>query len=192
MAGDKSRFVRRGGKVPADGSDPGAIVLLHEADDPAATEWGVRQVSAGFALDIDPVPIVDSMSRALLDHIRAALMSGQRPDGGGEQKALGVRAASDPDRESPHRGFNTGILADELRRTPIKSTGDEASSTIYPPTSRTAYVAAEKRRGVVLLTSAGAAGKAAADAAREAVGVILGGDKVIARPAEVTARDADK
>lgn len=192
--GADGRFIRTtGSPIPADGSGPPTVaVIVPQLDDPAVTEWGVRQVSAGFAVDLDAGVLVDAMTRGFMDHVRRSLMTGQRPDGKGEQKALSPRALADPDRESPHRGFNSGELADGIRRTAIKSTGPRASSTCYPPTSRTAYVASEQRRGVVLLTGAGAAGEAAASAAREAAAAMMSGEQVITTAAEVTARDAVK
>ncbi len=154
-----------------------------------ASGWGHRRVAAGFAIDLDAAHIVDEMTRAWLQHTRAALMAGERPDGGGPQKPLGIRASSDPDRESPHRAFNTGELADGLRRTAIKSDGQTASATVYPPTSRTAYVGREQRRGVVLLTGDGAAGEAAMAGARQAAEVMTSGRAVISDPGETTAKE---
>lgn len=156
------------GPLPADGSGPPtAIPIVEPADDaPPANGWGRRQVTAGFAIDLDAAHLVDAMTRAALLRIRDALMTGQRPDGGGEQKPLSARAALNPGRLSEHRGFASGELADGLRRTAIESDGRTARAKIFPPTSRTAYVAKEQKRGVVLLTGAGAVGEAAVAAAR--------------------------
>lgn len=196
MARPKSRSGRgpkTDGQVPADGTaPPTAVVILPQLDDPDAGEWGVRQVSTGFAVDLDAGHLVDAMTRAHLEHTRNALMSGQRPDGGGEQKPLTRQALSNPDRDSPFRGFNSGELADGLYRTPIVSTGNSATSTVQPPASRNAYVGKERKRGVVLLTGAGAAGQAAADAARETAAAMAAGQKIITNPGEVRAKDADQ
>lgn len=156
-----------------------------------ATGWGHRQVSAGFAVDLDAGHLVDAMTRAHLVHTRDAIMAGERPDGGGPQKPLGARASGNPDRESPHRGFNSGELADNLRRTEIKSDGTTASATVYPPTSRTAYVSTEQKRGVVFITGSGAAGAAAVAGAQQAAEVMASGRRVIGDPSEVAAKDAE-
>lgn len=188
--GKDGKFIRAGAKVPADGSAPPTAVTVIPARRDPEVRVGVQQVSVGFAVDFDPVAIVDAMTRAAMSKIRGAIIEGQRPDGKGAQKKLSRQALADPDRESPHRAFNTGELADNIRRTPIKSTATGASSTVLPPTSRTAYVAKEKARGVVLLTTAGAVGEAAAAAAEEALAVIADGRSIISTPAAVTAKDA--
>lgn len=189
--GPDGRWLKTDGDVPADGSgSPTVIVILPEVDDPAGLEWGTRTVSAGFAIDLDAGHLVNASTRAFLDHTRNAIMSGQRPDGGGEQKALSRQALANPDRESPHRAFNTGELADGLYRTPIKSTGPTATSTVLPPASRNAYVGKERKRGVLLLTGNGAAGEAAANAARETAKAMTNGAKIVTDPSAVTAEDA--
>ena len=119
-------------------------------------------------------------------------MEGKRPDGGGEQKPLSKQALANPDRESPHRGYHTGLLADGLYRTAIKSDGNTASSTINAPPERNAYLGKERKRGVVLLTAAGAAGEAAATAARETARVMASGAKIVTDPATVAAKDAEQ
>lgn len=184
------RWVKAGGKVPADGSAPSSAVVVIPARRDPEVKVGVQVVSVGFAVDLDPVALVDAMTRAAMAQIRGAILEGQRPDGKGPQKALSRQALSDPDRESPHRAYNTGELADNIRRTPIKSTATGASSTVLPPTSRTAYVSREKQRGVLLLTTAGAVGEAAAAAAQEALAVIAEGRSIITSPGEVRAKDA--
>lgn len=128
---------------------------------------GCRQVSTAWTVDLDPAVLVDAMTNAWLRHTREAILTGQRPDGGGPQKPLSARALADPDRESPHRGYKTGELADGLRRSAISSSGATATATCYPPISRNAYVGKEAKRGVNLITGAGAAGEAALRAARE-------------------------
>lgn len=168
---------------------PTGVVVVPAVADPSV-EWGTRQVSAGLALDLDAAILVDAMTRAHLLHARNALATGQRPDGGGEQKPLGRRALANPDRESPHRDYATGTLADGLRRTAIKSDGQTATSRVLPPTSRTAHVAKERARGVELLTAAGAAGEAALAGARAAVAAMASGRKVIHDDDEVDAGGA--
>jgi hypothetical protein len=165
------------------------VVVIPARRDPVV-KVGVQVVSVGFAIDIDPVALVDVMTRAAMAQIRGAILEGQRPDGRGAQKPLSRQALSDPDRESPHRGYNSGLLADSIRRTPIKSTATGATSTVLPPASRNAYVGAERKRGVNLITGAGAVGGAAAAAAQEALGVIADGKSIQHTPAALTAKDA--
>lgn len=178
---------------PIDPSNaPETAVVIVPAAAGVSGEWGVRQVSAGLALDLDAAILVDAMTRAHLLHTRAALATGQRPDGGGEQRPLGKRAAADPDRESPHRNFRTGELADGIYRTEIVSDGQTASCRVMPPKSRQAHVAKERARGVNLLTGDGAAGQAAIAGARAAVAAMMSGRAVIHDDAEVDAKNAGK
>jgi hypothetical protein len=193
MARERDPKPKTEGRVPADGSGPPtAVVILPQVDDPDAGEWGVRQVSAGFAVDLDAAHLVDAMTRAHLDHTRTALMEGRRPDGGGEQKPLSRQALADPDRESPHRAYNSGELADGIYRTAIKSTGSTASSSVQPPASRNAYLGKERQRGIVLLTGAGTAGEAAAKAAQATAQAMASGQKITTNPGETRAKDVDQ
>ena len=153
-------------------------------------EWGGRTIAAGFSIDLDPTILVDRMSEALLRHLRESLLTGERPDGGGEQDALSPRAAAIPGRQSQHRGYRTGVLADELHRSAIKSDGRTASCTVAPPPSRNAYVAGERRRGRELLTLKGAAGEAVAAAARAAVAEMISGEPVEKDRGDMTAKNA--
>lgn len=155
-------------------------------------EWGTRVVSAGFAVDLDAAILVDRMSRAHLVHTRAAILTGQRPDGGGAQAELGVQAASVPDRQSPFRGYRTGELADGLRRSAIESNGREASCKVLPPVSRNTYVGKERRQGRELLTLRGAAGQVVEAAARAAVAEMVSGLEVERKAGEVDAKDAER
>ena len=153
-------------------------------------EWGGRTIAAGFNIDLEPTILVDRMSEALLRHLRESLLTGERPDGGGEQAPLSARAAAIPGRQSQHRGYRTGVLADELHRSAIKSDGRTASCTVAPPPSRNAYVAGERRRGRELLTLKGAAGEAVAAAARAAVAEMISGEPVEKDRAEKAAKNA--
>ncbi len=153
---------------------PTGVVVVPAVAEPSV-EWGTRQVSAGLALDLDAAILVDAMTRGHLAHTRAALMSGQRPDGGGPQKPLGRRALADPDRASGNRDYKTGELADGIYRTAIESDGQTARARVMPPKSRQAHVAKERSRGVELLTAAGAAGEAAVAGARAAVAAMATG-----------------
>lgn len=183
-----------GRPLPADGSgDPTVIPVVPAVDTgEGGVEWGVRTVSAGFALDLDAAILVDRMSAALLRHTRESILAGQRPDGGGPQDELSARALANPDRQSPHRGYASGTLADELYRTPIESTGREASCRVLPPRSRNPYVGRERKNGRELLTLRGAAGAVVEAAAREAVAEMLTGREVDKSRGELAAKDVDK
>lgn len=168
-----------------------AVVVVPERDDLEA-EWGARCVSAGLALDMDAAILVDLMTRAHLLHTANAIAEGERPDGGGDQRALGPRAASAPGRVSGNRNYKTGELVAGLRRTEIKSDSQTASSTVLPPKSRQAHVARERARGVVLITGDGAAGQAAINGAKAAVEAMVSGRHVRVDDGEVDAGEADK
>ena len=152
-------------------------------------EWGTRVVTAGLAVDLDAGILVERMADAHLRHTRAAILAGERPDGGGPQDPLRARTLADPDRQSPHRGYKTGTLADEIYRTPIESTGNEASCRILPPRARFAYVGKERKLGRELLTVRGAAGEAAAKAAREAAVEMMTGNVIAKNGGETAAKE---
>ncbi len=185
---------RQGAKLPADGSAGPTVIPVVDAVSSGEVdlEWGVRVVSAGLAVDLDAAILVDRMSAAHLRHTRAAIIAGERPDGGGEQAPLSARALAAPNRQSDNRGYRSGELADELFRTPIESTGQEASCRILPPRSRNAYVGKERKLGRELLTVRGAAGAAVEAAAREAAAEMMSGHEVSKSRGEVAAKDADK
>ncbi len=178
--------------MPADGSGPPTSVVVVPTMDSGDVEWGVRTVSAGFAVELDAAVIVDRMSEAWLKHTRAAILSGQRPDGGGPQDELSARALSAPDRQSDNRGYRSGELADGLRRTAIESDGRTASCRVAPPVSRNAYVARERKNGRELLTLRGAAGAVVEAAAREVVAEIVTGAELDKNSTSITAKDAGK
>ena len=75
----------QGRNLPADGSaGPTVIpVVAPAAGDGPDLEWGSRVVAAGFAVDLDAAILIDAMSAAHLAHTRAAILGGERPDGGG-------------------------------------------------------------------------------------------------------------
>jgi hypothetical protein len=181
-----------GRPLVADGSGPATATVVIPATDTGddGLEWGSRVVSAGFAIDLDPVILVDAMSAALLKHTRDALMAGQRPDGGGAQAPLSARALSDPDRESPPVDSLVASRR-ELRRSDITSDGRTASCKVSPPPSRNAYIGRERRLGREFLTVRGAAGAAVEAAAREAVGEILTGNAIDKDRDELAAKDAE-
>lgn len=189
--GSDGRFIpKTGAPIKPDAAPATAIVLIPTRDD-ADVKSGTKIVTAGVAIDFDPAYIVDAMSRAHMMHTRDAIIAGERPDGQGAQRGLGPRAAT-AERISEVRNVRTGELVDGIRRTPIVSDGTVASCWVYPPLSRQAHVAREQKRGVVLLTGAGAAGKAASDAAKLCVKAMMSGRTLIADKSETTAKDADK
>lgn len=157
---------------------PTEIELTPDSNGGPVESDGCRMVSSAWVIDLDPAKLVDAATDAWLVHTRAAIIAGQRPDGGGPQKPLSARALANPDRESPNRGFKTGELADGLRRTAITSNGSTASAVCYPPVSRNAYVGKEAKRGVNLVTGAGAAGAAMLAAAREVGFAMARGEQI--------------
>lgn len=168
---------------------PGEIIPELPAVAIGPQEWGTSVVSIGFGLDLDPAILVDRMTRAVLQHTRDSILAGVRPDTGGPQKEISARAAAVPGRQSDHRGYRTGALADGIRRSKIARDGATASSRIVPPPNRNVYVAEEKKRGVNLLTLAGKSGAAAREGAREAMAEIVQGGKVPVNDREVEADD---
>ncbi len=192
MARDSSgRFLpKTGAPINPDSPPPTAVVLIPRRSD-SATKSGVQITTVGLAIDFDPGYIVDAMSRGHMIHTREAIISGERPDGQGDQRGLGPRAAT-VERISDVRNVRTGELVDGIRRTPIVSDGITASCWVYPPLSRQAHVAREARRGVVLLTGAGAAGKAAQEAGRRSIAEMMKGRELISTTAEVKANDASE
>lgn len=177
-----------GPKIDPDNAPATAVVVVEPRDD-LDVEFGTRTVTAGLALDMDAAVIVAGMAEGWLLHTRKAVTDGVRPDGGGDQKPLGARAANAPDRLSEHRNYRTGELADGLRATAIESKGQTASCRGLPPLSRQAHVVKERARGVDLITLRGAAGKAAVDGARAAVEAMLTGREVIIDAGEKEAGD---
>lgn len=165
-----------------------AIVLIEQRNDGDDGEWGATTVSAGLALDFNPAIIVDGMRRAWLKHTRESILTGQAVEGG-EADPLGRRALEAPGRQSDHRLYKTGALADGLCSDGIESNGQTATATVKPPRSRTVIVAKERRRGRNIMTTEGAAGAAAMEGARLAVEAMRTGRKVIIDPGDV---DADE
>lgn len=180
-----------GPAIDPNSAPPTAVVVVPVIEQ-VTSEWGSRCVSTGLALDLNAAILVDLMTKAHLTHTRQSIIDGVRPDGGGDQRALGPRAAAAPGRQSDHRNYKTGELADGLRRTEIQSDGQTASSTVLPSKSRQAHVARERARGVVLITGAGAAGEAAIAGARAGVEAMLSGRQVKVDDGEVDAKEAGK
>ena len=178
-------------RLPADGSAGPTVIPVVDATETGAPslEWGTRVVTAGLAIDLDAAILVEAMADAHLRHTRAAILAGERPDGGGPQDPLRARTLADPDRQSPHRGYKTGTLADEIYRTPIETTGNEASCRILPPRARNAYVGKERKLGRELLTVRGAAGEAVAKAAREVAAEMMTGNAIAKNGGEIAAKE---
>lgn len=174
---------------PGEGTN---TVIPPSTDEGDEDGWGVNTVSAGLELDVDAGAIVDRVRRRLLEHHRESLLTGQRPDGKGPMKPLSQQALNAPNRQSDHRGYRTGVLADGLRATKIEGDRREASCKIQPPTNRNVYVANELKNGVSILTLAGKAGEVAREAAGEAVAEITTGRRLKKNKGEVDAKEADK
>lgn len=138
---------------------------------------GTSVVTAGFAIDLRADALVDAMSRALLVRHRDAIASGQKPEGG-PQRPLSEGRRNDADREKPVRGYKTGHLADNLRRSKITGTTAKATAKILPPSDRNVFVALELERGVHYFSVEGEAGEAAGQAARDIVDAMAAGDAV--------------
>lgn len=134
-------------------------------------------------IDVDARAIVDVARRAILGETSENIRQGRRPDGG-PQRPLSKRTAADPKRESPHRGFRTGHMADELRATPIKGSSASAESTVAVPTDRNVFIATEAQRGVRYLGVDGPVAAAVDRAVAEAVGAMVEGRKVEAEQGE--------
>lgn len=148
---------------------PGEGQDIIPSSDPPAEKEGVRVISVGLTIGLNADTIVAGMADALLSHHRKSILSGQRPDGGGAQAKLGLKAASVPGRLTEFRGARTGHLADELHRTAITGDTAKASCKIEPPDDRIVYVRKEAKLGRQLITSNGEAGEVGRRAAKEMV-----------------------
>lgn len=148
-------------------------------------------VSAGLVLDVRADIIVDEVTSKLLKHYRRAIMAGQRAEGG-PQRPLSKGRQNDPGRESTFRGFATGHLADNLRRTTITGSTVSAKSKILPPTDRNVFIATEARRGVGYLSVEGVAGEVAREAADAAVEFLTTGMRAEEGRSEASAVEAAK
>jgi hypothetical protein len=148
---------------------PGEGQTVFPPSNPPAEKNGVRVLSAGLTLNIDARHLVNGMSQDLLTHHRASILTGQRPDGGGAQAALGLKAASQPGRLTQHRGAKTGRLADDMHRTAISGDSKHASTRLEPPGDRFVYVRKEAKHGRQLITTEGAAAEVAQGTAKRMV-----------------------
>ena len=152
-------------------------------------DWGTRVITAGLAIDLDAAILVEAMADAHLRHTRTAILAGERPDGGGPQDPLRARTLVFLDRQGTTESYTTGTLADEIYRTPIETTGSEASCRILPPRARIAYVGKERKLGRELLTVRGAAGEAVAKAAREVAVEMMTGNAIAKNGGETAAKE---
>lgn len=145
------------------------MILSNAGDGPVRME-------GDLVIDFDARALVDAGRRAIIVELREQIMEGVAPDGS-PQPPLSRRAALQP-RESQHRGYKTGELADGLRATPIKGDADAASSTILPPTNRNVVLAKEAERGHLYLEMGPRTEAAAMRAIDEAMDAMLDGRKV--------------
>lgn len=158
----------------------GTVVLSSSSDGPI-------QVSGDLVIDFDARALVDVGRRAILPVIREDIMEGRAPDGS-PQPPLSKRAALQP-RESDHRGFKTGELADGLVATAIKGTETSASCTIRGPTNRNVVLGKEAKRGRFYIAMGPRAEAAAMEAIDGAVDAMLEGRKVEMEQGEPTSRE---
>ncbi len=188
----KGRFLPRlGAKLNPDSAGDGKVVIVPPMSPPALDEdeWSFSMASLGLTIDLSAEHVCDAMRRQAIVDTREALIEGRRPDGKGAQKPLGARASSIPGRQSQHRGYKTGHLADHLRATKITGDSSRAKCRIVPPANRNVYVAQELSRGVALLTAAGAIGEGMRKAAARAVEAMCSGREVQTEDGEVEAED---
>lgn len=142
---------------------------------PGGDEWGTKVHSVGLEIDLDPAIPVHAMRVAIITSIRDSILAGERPDGKGAQKALGAKAAAVPGRQSPYRGYRTGVLADGIRSSRIKTSGTKASTKVMGPQNRNVYLAQEKKKGINYITGAGKVAIAAKEAALQVMKEVLAG-----------------
>lgn len=119
--------------------------------------------------------------------LRGQIMDGIAPDGS-PQPPLSPRAAHQQ-RDSMHRGYKSGELADGLRATAIKGTATEAESSIMGPTNRNVVLSKEAARGRYYIAMGPATEAAAMEAIGEAVDAMLDGRKVEMEQGEPTSRE---
>ena len=116
---------------------------------------GVSLEAQQLVVDLDARGLLDVVATAvLLDH-RETVIGGLRPGAGGAQKPIGQRARSRPNRLSDRRGFASGLLADEMRRTKLTGSPTAAETFIAVPPARNAFVGVEATRGIRYLSTGG-------------------------------------
>lgn len=170
-------------------SKPTPLIPPSDPTNQGDDEWGTKVHSVGLSIDLDAAIPVDAMSRAILVHLRESILEGKRPDGKGPQKKLGAKAAAIPGRQSEFRGYRTGVLADGLKRSKIKSNGKKASTRIVGPSNRNVYLASEAKKGVFLITGAGKVAEVARAAALEVLKEALKGEPIKVDDGEEKAGD---
>lgn len=191
MARGKKYVPKLGSPLTPDSPGDPTVIVPPMAEQPGGGEdgWSFNMASLGLTIDLSADILVDAMTRACLTHTREAILAGVRPDGGGSQRKLGLKAASLPGRQSPFRGFNTGQLADGIKRTRIKGSKAKASSRIVGPSNRNVYLAQEAAKGVNFLTAEGKSGEAMREAAQAAVEAMVSGREVLRDTGDVEADD---
>lgn len=181
--GWETRRARGGAALrPGEESADSGVVLVPQRQDPepAAVDGisvSTRCISASFVLDFNAGVLVDEMAKAFIGHHLEAISNGRHPRGGG-QRPLSEGRRNDPGRESKYRGYNSGHLAENLRRGKITGTTAKAKTRILPPTDRNVFLANEEKRGITYLSTEGEAGEAATAAGYAAVELLLLGKKV--------------
>lgn len=153
---------QRSGRVGKELPHAGTILVGEQASK-TSKKHSKQGLSATFVtganwdFSLDAGLLVDALTSSLLVLYRDGIMSGQRPDGSGAQPDLRARAANAKGRKGKVRGFRTGFLADNLRRSKITGSTTKASSRILPPTSRNVYLASEAKNGVSFFSVQGTA-----------------------------------
>lgn len=110
-----------------------------------------------WSFDLDAGLLVDAITTSLLTLYRQAIQRGLKPDGSGAHPPLKAGAAMVKNRKGKTRGYRTGYLADNLRRSKITGTTTKAQSRIVPPVNRNVFVATEAKRGHSYTTVSGMA-----------------------------------
>ncbi|WP_434417784.1 hypothetical protein [Nannocystis pusilla] len=147
-------------KATKDGAKVKPGVVTFAGTNKAKSRSGDTKITTTFVADIPSINtradlIVDAVTHALLVYFRQAIQSGSKPDGSGEQVRLSQAAAANPKRLGPVRGFDTGHMSDNLRRTPITGTTTNARARVLPPTDRNVFIGTEAKRGIFYLSTGG-------------------------------------
>lgn len=139
------------------------VILVNEARNAGTKKNPKSGITAQFvgqsdwSFSLDAGLLVDALSTALLVLYRQAIMEGEKPDGSGKHPELSQKVKAQSGRASLNRGFRTGFLADNLRRSKITGSTTKAQSRILPPTSRNVYIASELKRGNQFFSTQGIA-----------------------------------
>lgn len=188
------KLAQKSGQVPQNLPHAGTILVGEQRSKPPArhSRQGLQTTfvsGSDWDYDLDAGLLVDALTTALLVHYRAAVMAGEKPDGTGSQPPLKEQAAKARDRKAKVRGYRTGFMADNLRRSKITGSTTKAQSRILPPTSRNVYIAAEAKRGNSFFSVQGLA----AEIIREVTDAFIeGGLENRNRAADLSEKDSKK